>query len=53
MSTAPSIDPVMPVADRWFVTTQVGDRLNVIVEPYVHFFDACAFSGWRSAEGVR
>lgn len=38
MSTAPSIDPVMPVADRWFVTTQVRDRLNVIVEPYVHFF---------------
>jgi len=28
----------MPVAGRWFVTTQVGDRLNVIVEPYVHFF---------------
>ncbi|MEO8851935.1 MAG: MBL fold metallo-hydrolase [Allobranchiibius sp.] len=28
----------MPVADDWFMTTQVHDRLSVIVEPHVHPF---------------
>lgn len=35
MTPVRSIDPVLPVADRWFATTQIQDRLSVITEPAV------------------
>jgi len=37
MTVAGSVNPGMPVTDRWFATTQIRDGLSVIVEPGVHF----------------